>query len=338
MTRIRLIYALLIALSLALHGCGDDGTGAQDASDEKDAASGDSGLDERDPDDLCAGVTCVDDGNVCTANRCDPSSGECEAVPLSHVSCEDGLFCNGNDVCLDGVCTHSGDPCGGGDSCVEEHKACGCETAADCPAGDWGAWSECDCDDPENVCENDGTRTRTRVTYACEDALCVATDILEEASESCSCDTNGLECFIPGPVVAGRCVWGHCNAGACARNECAEPLDVCDNESRRCVECASNTHCDSPEKPYCDTDAGACVECLTSDACGDGEQCCTTGSSKYTCIPSGVTCLAINPTTIPTTTIPTTTIPTTINPTTIIPTTINPTTLPTVTLPVVSSP
>jgi len=71
MTRIRLIYALLIALSLALHGCGDDGTGAQDASDEKDAASGDSGLDERDPDDLCAGVTCVDDGNVCTANRCD---------------------------------------------------------------------------------------------------------------------------------------------------------------------------------------------------------------------------------------------------------------------------
>ncbi|RME37020.1 MAG: hypothetical protein D6788_10395 [Planctomycetota bacterium] len=71
-----------------------------------------------------------DDGNPCTDDFC--TIGICQSFPNTS-PCDDGLFCTANDVCTNGVCVGSGDPCPGllcdetNDQCVE------CFTVSDCP-------------------------------------------------------------------------------------------------------------------------------------------------------------------------------------------------------------
>ena len=48
--------------------------------------------------DLCEGVTCVDDGNECTEDVCNPADGTCG------LAVENGATCN-SGACLDGRCT-----------------------------------------------------------------------------------------------------------------------------------------------------------------------------------------------------------------------------------------
>ncbi len=57
----------------------------------------------------------VDDGNPCTADSCNPTTGPIHE-PLSQVGCDDGNLCNGFDFCLSGICRHDttfddGNPC-----------------------------------------------------------------------------------------------------------------------------------------------------------------------------------------------------------------------------------
>lgn len=314
MLRLRWIYVLLLALSLALTGCGETTEVGEDAGGEKDASDddrnggkddgkepidgededgnddedggGDGGDDEDDDDgededengDPCAAVTCPDDENPCTLNRCNPANGDCETIPLSDVSCDDGLFCNGNDICINGVCTHSGDPCGLDDSCVEEAKTCGCAQHDDCPAGEWGGWSACDCSDPSNECSNRGTRKRTRTTYRCESAVCVE-EAIEEDVEACECDTDGRECLTSAPiVVVGSCNWGKCLDGACQTHKCGVS-QVCDNDRKLCVDCLSSEHCGG-DTPVCDTASNQCVGCLSDSDCGGNTPVCEPESQR----------------------------------------------------------
>jgi hypothetical protein len=55
------------------------------------------------------------DTNPCTDDSCNPVSGCINAIRTG--SCDDGLFCNGADICSAGVCYHSGPPCT--PNCVE---------------------------------------------------------------------------------------------------------------------------------------------------------------------------------------------------------------------------
>lgn len=68
------------------------------------------------------GQACTDDGSVCTDNVCS-ALGACAAVNNT-ASCDDGLYCNGDDTCAGGVCGHSGSPCGA-DGCDESGDVCG---------------------------------------------------------------------------------------------------------------------------------------------------------------------------------------------------------------------
>ncbi len=92
--------------------------------------------DDLDPctDDSCLGGLCVNtytcpcqkdadcnDFNPCTINRCE--NGECKKDNNTE-TCDDGLFCNGTDVCNGGNCTHSGNPCPSTESCDESLGAC----------------------------------------------------------------------------------------------------------------------------------------------------------------------------------------------------------------------
>jgi cysteine-rich repeat protein len=86
-----------------------------------------------------AGTPCSPDSNVCTNDVCD-GAGMC-THPNNSAPCDDGLFCNGVDVCSGGVCTHPGDPCTGGPECAnvcdETNNTCNVAAGTPCtPAGD----------------------------------------------------------------------------------------------------------------------------------------------------------------------------------------------------------
>ena len=75
---------------------------------------------------------CYGDGQVNPLNPCqvcDPSAvgdaGVMDWADNDGASCDDGLFCNGDDTCSAGVCVSSGDPCAaGGQGCVEDGDIC----------------------------------------------------------------------------------------------------------------------------------------------------------------------------------------------------------------------
>ena len=69
---------------------------------------------------------------MCTDDECN-GTGTCLHTANTD-SCNDGLFCNGADVCAGGVCTHDGNPCATDPACDE---ACN-ETTDQCtdPTGE----------------------------------------------------------------------------------------------------------------------------------------------------------------------------------------------------------
>lgn len=99
-----------------------------------------------------------DDGLPCTLDECDfPVSGPVGSGACVHTTiadgqpggiegcpqelgllcggCDDGLFCNGAETCLGGVCAAGSPPCSGGQVCSESFDLCqeqACSTAIDC--------------------------------------------------------------------------------------------------------------------------------------------------------------------------------------------------------------
>ena len=69
---------------------------------------------------------CQDDGNPCTAQQCDPYTGQCTTIPLSGNACEDGDECTGDDTCFAGDCLGGEYTCciEPGDSCVNDEDCC----------------------------------------------------------------------------------------------------------------------------------------------------------------------------------------------------------------------
>jgi hypothetical protein len=54
--------------------------------------------------------------------------------------CDDGLFCNGAETCVDGVCTDGTNPCDTDATCDEDADTCvieGCMSDADCGIGEF---------------------------------------------------------------------------------------------------------------------------------------------------------------------------------------------------------
>ena len=70
----------------------------------------------------CAAAADCDDGNPCTTDSCDTTTGACTAADLPNFApCADGTICNGNEVCLSGVC-QAGTPlvCVDGVECTQD--------------------------------------------------------------------------------------------------------------------------------------------------------------------------------------------------------------------------
>jgi len=87
-----------------------------------------------------------DDGNPCTQDVCVPATRTCEWYPLSGDFCDDGIFCNGHEMCGDGTCVAGEDPCYTDEplctivTCDEDNDECDFEQVPDNTPCDDGLW------------------------------------------------------------------------------------------------------------------------------------------------------------------------------------------------------
>lgn len=93
---------------------------------------------------------------VACGSSADPSRG-C----VSHVDCDDGLFCDGAERCVDGICTESAAPCAEG--CAEGAGCVGCSP----PDGDRDGHPALGCGGDD--CDDSRASVRPRGVEACND-------------------------------------------------------------------------------------------------------------------------------------------------------------------------
>ncbi|MGB8223183.1 MAG: hypothetical protein WCF10_11395, partial [Polyangiales bacterium] len=120
--------------------------------------------------DLCEGVTCEDDGNECTAESCNPATGQCESANV-----DDGTECDGGaGVCMSGECAPN-DLCQGVD-CDDQNE---CTTDL--------------CNPEDGSCSNDPVENGTSCNSdagMCVDGTCMDVD----RCEGVTCDDTGNDC------------------------------------------------------------------------------------------------------------------------------------------------
>lgn len=79
---------------------------------------------------LCLQNQCIAGQNPCAADEvCDEIGNTCIAPPESSecstdTDCDDNVFCNGQETCVDGTCTPGSPPCAESQQCSEADKKC----------------------------------------------------------------------------------------------------------------------------------------------------------------------------------------------------------------------
>lgn len=236
---------------------------------------------------LCANVSC-DDSNDCTADVCDPGTGQCRFLER-----RDGFSCNGGD----GVCQQG--------SCVPV-DAC---TGLSCSDG-----NEC----TEDLCTDGSCSNTPQDGTICSDGICQDGQCVDLCASGCDdgefctfdlCDSTQGQCYNPPKVDRlpcdagghpGVCIDGACDqlAGCCDDgNECTDavclPGGACDNpplDGKACTDAAGNPG-------VCQ--AGTCEPApdpCEGDPCNDGNDCTidfcdsTDGACSYLTQPVNAPC------------------------------------------------
>jgi hypothetical protein len=241
--------------------------------------------------------TLCDDGNACTADACNPQTGECQD-PIWK-DCDDGDPCTLGDACdpANGDCINTypagaecddGDFCTANDVCLAEGGCGGTPIVGCCD-------SNADCDD-SNPCTVDacslGTHTCAHADVVCDDGddctvdacntsdgACVYAQIACSDCQSCSaglcvtdtslsCDDGDL-CTVNDSCVSGTCEG---DAVACLDDGDACTVELCDPE----IGCT--------EIPLACDDGNPC----TVDACDPDDGC--LNSADPACCESDADC------------------------------------------------
>jgi len=206
------------------------------------------------------------------------------AIPDEPGPCDDGIFCNGSDICqwkiiggtkLWGCFYHSGNPCEGGPECESY-----CNEAKDNCFQRKGTH----CDDDKNGCTDDkcdgsGNCSHTPNDEPCDDDLfCNGTDTCKDGAcsqhEDKPCE-NGPECANTCNEDADSCFLPYGQPCTADTNQCTD--DLCDG-SGACV------HPPYTEATMCDdglfcTDTDICVlgKCTPiGNPCETGPECANT--------------------------------------------------------------
>jgi hypothetical protein len=225
------------------------------------------------PDGDCVVDSECDDYNPCTDDTC--QGGTCVHVDNTAV-CDDGIFCNGLELCADGACQPGVNPCPS-QFCDEEADVCHqCELDEHCD-------DDLFCNGVE-TCVDGSCQAGA---YPCPDQLC---DEEQDACYTVQCDEdadcndgsfcNGVEiCNISGNCVNGPfpCVGQMCDEVADVCVDCLSDADCDDgnfcNGAETCV--AGSCAAGAPPCPgqACDPVLEQCVDCVDSSDCDDGNPC-----------------------------------------------------------------
>ncbi len=183
-------------------------------------------------------VICPPADNPCTANVCDPASGQCEMSPSADgQACEDGDPCTMGDYCKNALCLPGGYGCG---YCLEDQD---CEQFEDGDA--CNGLLVCDIHDfPSTLCVLDPTTIVVCDTAAdsqCEKAVC------DPAVGLCHLQpvADGSPCQGPSACYSA---WTCDGNGDCV----GEPVD-CDDD-------------DPCTDDFCDAASGECIH-MPADPC-----------------------------------------------------------------------
>ena len=169
---------------------------------------------------VTSGEEC-DDGNLidfdgcdadCTITECPPS------VPEGTVCADDGIFCNGQEVCTEGFCVSNGNPC--------EEDGLSCTSVL--------------CDDEEDVCNPLDSE------YCLIDGAC-AQDLSRNPENACEyCDvtmaTDGWQSFGDDLALNDASYWmdeGAALGASCGMGACSGGTVVCSTESLEELTCSS---------------------------------------------------------------------------------------------------
>ena len=226
---------------------------------------------------------------------------ECECT--SDAECNDSLFCNGPERCLDGECQPGDSPCDPlGMICNEERDECGCFNDTSCDDGLFCTGVETCI---ERFCVSTGSPCMGSTPVCDEESdLCVECLVDADCNDEDFC--TGVETCQDRLCAAGTrpdCDDGlyctgveSCLAGACqsSGNPCSGITPRCDEQSDTCGECLNNEDCDDGD--FC-TGTETCRDRLcvagTPPDCDDGRYCTGLESCEAgACVSSGDPCEA----------------------------------------------
>ena len=211
-----------------------------------------------------------DDGNMCTSNVCNETTGNCEATNNMQL-CDDLDACTENDVCVNGVCLGIPKICNDENSCTDDscNSVSGiCENVNN-DNNNCTDDNECTLND---FCSNGECLSQSEVN--CNDSNICTSDI---------CDTLTGDCLIineQGPcddldecTLNDHCIWGHC---------VGTPIDCDDQDQCTHDICINGTCIHSFKERYPCDDNDLCTlndTCLTDSCvgipvdCNDGNIC-----------------------------------------------------------------
>jgi hypothetical protein len=207
------------------------------------------------------------DGDNDCAESCNEVADDCAAPDSDGSTCDDGVFCNGNDFCSGGTCsTHTGDPCSGPDGDANCSESCN-ETADDCSAPDTDGSA---CTDGLFCTGTDTCSSGTCSAHTGDP--CPGADGDGDCSESCNeggdnctaADTNGSACT-DGLFCTGT---DTCQAGNCSVHT-GDPCPGADGDG----DCSESCNEAGDDCTAADTNGSACDDglfCTGTDTCSAG--------------------------------------------------------------------
>ena len=249
---------------------------------------------------LCTGAnkkTCVDN-DVCTADSCSKTTGDCVFTDLSVGACSDGSYCTSSDACKDGKCVGKAKVCDDKNACTADScnpKTGGCVYTPIAGCGPY-CGKDGDCKDDGNPCTvetctlatklcaktfapaitscsdnnpctvNDTCKYANGVCYGggpkdCNDDNACTSDVCDPKTGTCNHVNNANACSDGDACTLGdKCSGGSCKAGAAkvCNDAKACTVDSCDAKTGACVY--------TPSK-----DAGCCA--VDGDCKDDGNAC-----------------------------------------------------------------
>jgi len=200
-----------------------------------------------------------DDGLYCNGEETCVDGACLEGTPIA--CSDDGLFCNGSEICDESLetCSHTGDPCDPGLECNEDTDQCD----SLCGNGECNEGENCnscpsDCDSglggtPEACWKYDGVCHPVKEDETCADCspgFCCGNGVCEDGEDGNNCE---IDCGAPPFCGDGECIDGE-DKCSCS-GDCGTPPsfeDSCsnglDDDCDGFADC-SDTDCDAD--PYC---------------------------------------------------------------------------------------